>query len=331
MAYLSYANYTLPPYSQSIDDFVRTLQEEGSLGDRNAGEVTYTLKEALGISKVYISSRENELGLFSDLLERYFLLKDIQPSDIGYLIYARGDSIATGDPWSLVDDTCINVPYHLLEDFQMTQAQVFNIEQECTSTLMALKIADSLIKTDPVKKILILSRNFFTENQKRLMGGSIVVSDGAGIIEISAESPGLELIDFMSYTSGRINMVRGLTNAQNMEEVFSNGVGLINHLLNKNHIQTKDIAWIIPQNLSKASWNLYSRMLHFPRDRVFLNNLSDGGHIGDVDFVRNIADLTRQQLARPGDLLLVYGIGTGTSWNAVLLKYHNQCIHFPPP
>jgi 3-oxoacyl-[acyl-carrier-protein] synthase III len=320
MPAISYSSYTLPASCKSIDDFVLSLDLEGALGDRSAKEIVFTLKEGLGISSVYITDRANEISLFNDLLERYFLTKNINPSEIAYIIYSRGDSISKGDPWSLVDETCINVPYHLLETFQMNQAQVFNIEQECTSTFISLKIADSLLKSDGVEKILILSRNFFSENQKRLMGGSIVVSDGAGIIEVSKDAPGLEILDFMSHTSGKINMVRGLTSAQNMEEVFSNGVQLINDILTRNSIQIRDLAWIVPQNLSKASWNLYSRMLQFPKEKVFLHNLSDGGHIGDVDIVRNISDLTAKHFTRQGDLILVYGIGTGTSWNVLLLK-----------
>jgi 3-oxoacyl-[acyl-carrier-protein] synthase III len=320
MPAITYSSYALPGPCKSIDDFVLSLDREGALGDKSAKEVTYTLKEGLGISTVFITDRENEITLFNDLLERYFLLKNINPSEIAYLIYARGDSISKGDPWSLVDETCTNVPYQLIETFHMNNAQVFNVEQECTSTFVALKIADSLIKSESVHTILILSRNFFVENTKRLMGGSIVVSDGVGILEVSEQGPGFDIVDFMSYTSGKINMVRGLTSARNMEEVFSNGVQLIHDLLARNSITMDDIAWIVPQNLSKASWNLYSRMLQFPKEKVFLHNISAGGHMGDVDIIRNISDIRAKALTRPGDLILVYGIGTGTSWNTVLLK-----------
>jgi len=47
--------------------------------------------------------------------------------------------------------------------------------------------------------------------------------------------------------------------------------------------------------------------------------MGKGGHLGDVDLIRNLRDLSLKQ-AFPNSYLVVHGVATGTSWNALLLK-----------
>lgn len=320
MISITYTDFAIPDVAHPLEDFVTRLDVSYFNGELSQQDILHILKVGMGVKEVFVGERREEAQLFSGLLERYFRKNDPDPADIGYIIYTRGDSVAVGDPWSLTEGECVNVPYFLQERFGMTNAQVFNVEQECSGTLIALKIAWSLLTTDEIKKVLILSRNFFEGPDKRLMGGAILVSDGVGILEVSREPEGLEMIDFVACTSGKISKVRDLASAANMEEVFTTGVNLIRELLDRNGLSVDEVAWLIPQNLSRNSWNLYCQMLSFPKERVFLDNVTAGGHLGDVDIIRNISGLVDKGVLRRGDFVIVYGLGTGTSWNAVLLK-----------
>jgi hypothetical protein len=55
--------------------------------------------------------------------------------------------------------------------------------------------------------------------------------------------------------------------------------------------------------------------------KVFIENMmtGKGGHLGDVDLIRNLKDISSKQ-EFPNSYLVVFGVATGTSWNALLLK-----------
>jgi 3-oxoacyl-[acyl-carrier-protein] synthase-3 len=320
MIAITYTDIAIPKKSISVDDFVEQLNLEYFEENTNRSDVVNVLKNGMGVSNVYVGDRSLEADIFSELLEKYFDNTTAFPEDIGYIIYTRGNSVAVGDPWSLTDPSCINVPYYLQERFNLVNAQIFNVEQECSSSLIALKIAKSLMTEDKEKRILLLSRNYFENPDKRIMGGSIVVSDGVGILEVSDSYKGLEILDFISISSGKISMVKDLASSKNVMEVFTTGSDLIHTLLKRNNLKIDDVACIIPQNLSRFSWNFYCKILPYPKDKVFLDNVTEGGHMGDVDIIRNIAGVTQKGILKKGDYVIVYGLGTGTSWNTLLLR-----------
>jgi 3-oxoacyl-[acyl-carrier-protein] synthase III len=320
MIAITYTDVAIPEKSFSVDDFAEQLNLKYFEENTNRSDVLNVLKNGMGVSNVYVGDRSMEPDIFSELLEKYFDNTTAFPEDIGYIIYTRGNSIAVGDPWSLTDQSCINVPYYLQKRFNLVNAQIFNVEQECSSSMIALKIAKSLMAEDKEKRILLLSRNFFENPDKRIMGGSIVVSDGVGILEVSDSNKGLEIVDFISISSGKISMVKDLASSKNVMEVFTTGSDLIHTLLKKNNLKIDDVACIIPQNLSRFSWNFYCKILPYPKDRVFLDNVTEGGHMGDVDIIRNIAGVTQKGILKKGDYVIVYGLGTGTSWNTLLLR-----------
>jgi 3-oxoacyl-[acyl-carrier-protein] synthase-3 len=320
MVSITYTDVSFPYNSISVDEFVNQLNLDYLGKDISRNDILSSLKDGMGVNKVYFGDRNEEVEIFSHLLEKYFSSTAAFPEDISYIIYTRGNSIAVGDPWSLTENTCINVPYFLLEKYQLINAQIFNVEQECSSSLIALKIAKSLISDNYNKRILLLSRNYFENPDKRIMGGTIVVSDGVGILEVSDSLKGLEIIDFYSVSKGNISMVKDLASSKNIVDVFTTGSKLIHELLSRNNLTINNISCIIPQNLSRFSWNLYCKILPFPINRVFLDNISDGGHMGDVDIIRNISSVIEKGILNKNDYALVYGLGTGTSWNALLLK-----------
>jgi 3-oxoacyl-[acyl-carrier-protein] synthase III len=254
------------------------------------------------------------------MLEEYFAGGDTQPEDIDFVIYTRGNSLALGDPWSMTDDQCINVPYFLQEKFKMSNAQVFNVEQVCAGTLVACRLALSLIGDGSVRKILLLSSNFFRDPRNRLMGGLGLVSDGVGVMEIFAGNTRLSMVDFIGKTDGSITMVKAYREGTNPATIVQVGCDIMNQLAQRNNLKLKDISLIIPQNISNSGWNFYCQLLDFPKENVFLETFADGGHMADVDIIRNLTEVRRTRPLSPGDYALIYGLGTGTSWSALLLR-----------
>lgn len=320
-AVIGYTNYYTPGTTLSVDDYVKMLGDSFLQSiEMKRDDLVGVLKNAVGLERIYIEDRKNETDIYGAMLERYFAKGNTTPGQVDVIIYTRGNSVARGNPWSMTDDYCLNVPYYLQDEFKMHRAQVFNVEQVCSGTLVGTKIALSMIGDGSAQNILLLSGNFFQEPENRLMGGLGLVSDGLAMMEISAGDSGLALIDFAGTTNGSITMVKDFRRGTIPAAIVQVGSDLIKSLLKKNNLTLKDIAMIIPQNISKSGWNFYCQLLEYPREKVFLDNFDNGGHMGDVDIIRNITEVRKRKLLSPPDYSIVYGIGTGTSWNALLVQ-----------
>jgi len=319
-----YVNYIVPGNSVPVKNFVNAIDDAYFTGDIDRDDLVGIYRNYLGIEKIHIDEKSNESGHFTELLNDYFSRTKTDPADIDFIVYTRGNSISKGDPWCFDKDAgeCVNTPYFLQKVFTMSNAQIFNVEQECSGTLIATRIVLSLIRDNVAKKALILSSNFFETAIKRTMTGMSLVSDGVGIMEISrcdSSHDGYNLIDHAGMTNGAIAKVTDLVKDDNPGVIVSTGVKLLKTLVEKNGLSMNDIALIIPQNINKSGWNYYCQVLGYPIEKVFLDNCSDG-HMGDVDIIRNIADARKNNRLEGGAYALVYGLGTGLSWNAFLLQ-----------
>lgn len=318
---VGYTDFYIPDNFLPIEEFIDTLDDSFFVDNGiKKNDLVNIYKHSYGIKGIYTEDRKNEADIFADMLARYFEQTHTIPEDIDFIIYTRGNSVAMGEIWSMADETCINVPYHLQRKFRMKNVQVFNVEQECSTSLMSTKLALCLMGDGAARKIILLSRNFFEDSEFRLMGGTSLVSDGLGMMEIASGDSGLAILDFVGTTDGSISRVRDFSSGINQSKVVQVGSNLIQSLVQKNNLTMKDIARIIPQNISKNVWTFYCQLLDFPKDKVFLDNVGDGAHMGDVDIIRNITDVLKKQMLAQHELAIAYAIGTGTSWNAILLQ-----------
>jgi 3-oxoacyl-[acyl-carrier-protein] synthase III len=202
---------------------------------------------------------------------------------------------------------------------EMANAIVFNVEQECTGSFTAVNIAKLLVEHGGAGKILILSSNYFECTQKRLMGGSIFVGDGQGLMLISNEPGPLEIIDGVGKTDGTIDSINSFMDPKNQQRIVEVGAALIHELLQKHSLSFDDVPFLVPLNTTPVVWQTYAKRLGISVRKVFFENMGKGGHLGDVDLIRNLKDISSKQ-DFPNGYLVVYGVATGTSWNALLLK-----------
>jgi 3-oxoacyl-[acyl-carrier-protein] synthase-3 len=311
---IGYSDYYIAENTLSIDEFVVKLSDEfvsewGNTfvkAEIERDDLVSILKNT-GTQRVGVEDCRQEPQRFCELFDRYLSVSNVQPEEIDCIIYTRGNPIVAE----------INIPYYLQKQFQLPRVQIFSIEQECSASLLAIHLAQLLINSGSARRVLILSRNVFESYEKRLMG-LFLVSDGFGLMELINGETGLTPVDFISTSSGNITKVQDFT--LKASEVVEIGAGLIRALLKKNGLTIKDIGLIIPQNTNSSGWNIYSKQLDIAREQIFFDNFGGIGHLGDLDIIRNITDIRRKKLLSPGDLALAYALGTGTSWNASLLR-----------
>ncbi len=326
-SYIAHLDYSVPQAKITISDILC----DGELSDRDLERISLKLRGVIfpkqkliedweALSSMFAGDRKTEAGIFVDMLTKMFDSGIARPTEIGYIIYAHGNSVSVGDPWSLhSEEECVNVPYFLQQKLEMANALVFNVEQECTGSFTAINIAKLLVEHGGADKVLILSSNYFKRNQTRLMGGSVFVGDGQGLMLVSRGPGPLEIIDGIGKTDGRIDSVNSFMESKNQQRVMEVGSALIHKLLRKHGLSFDDVSYLVPLNTTPFVWRYYAKELGISVKKVFFENMGKGGHLGDVDLIRNLRDISAKQ-DFPNGYLVVYGVATGTSWNALLLK-----------
>ncbi len=105
-------------------------------------------------------------------------------------------------------------------------------------------------------------------------------------------------------------------------------------VLEKKNVKITDLLKIIPQNINAFAYEkLYTSLLKIDKSLFFLKNIPNGGHLGDVDLIRNLTDyFVELELQEPSldesETILLYGMGgpegKDKNYHAILLEYNTQ-------
>lgn len=318
---ITYSNYMLAKKEMNVNEFAELLDDgamkniAGLFGSDSISknQLVRLLTGVSDISNVVYDNISEEPSLFSDLVQKYIDDCKIDRQDIGYIIYTR----ATQIPRSRT-----NIPYFIQNKFGFDKAEVFSIDQKCSSSLVAVNIASLILHKHKKGKILILSSNFFPTPESRVMG-LYTGSDAVGIIEITYSNQGFEFIDYKSVTDGTI--VHHIDLAKKAELVVRVGSAVMKQTLKDNNLTFDDIRTIIAHNTNLSGWNSYFNILNINSEKLYKKNFGGVGHLGDVDFVRNLTDIY-WDAEFENSFIMAYALGRGTSFNVLLLHLRKNCL-----
>lgn len=301
-------SFTLPVSYKSYMDYYNAFKQE-----------TY-------LDKITVMNKENAIEEFSKLIAEFLDKTHMDPDSIAGIVYT--DPV----PFNSMIDERISVPHYLLEKFKFKNATVGIVQQQCTGTILSLALARGLLEEG--QHLLILSSNYIYPLGNRNLGFTFM-GDGLGLAVVSKKPSKWEIIDFTTKTYGK-NTYNAyhheeIVNTKDRMEVIKRGVNIINTLLARNHMTTKDLYKFVPQNINYSIYSyVYAKALGIKTEKIFFSNLSFGGHIGDVDLIRNLATLEEEENILDQSFVLLYGLGSNgldTSYGAALLKF-NKTLEF---
>ncbi|RCX16326.1 3-oxoacyl-[acyl-carrier-protein] synthase III [Anaerobacterium chartisolvens] len=298
---VGYIDIHLPDEAIPIDSFLKSMNFENSYDPYNISNNKF-------ISSIYKIDSNMEEHIFEQLVKKYLLYKRLDGSEIDYLIYTQSDS----------NENKLSVAYSIQYKLNLSNAQVFSINQGCSGTLIAMKVASALINNRAARRVLILTSCFTQKDSERFIG-STILSDGIGLMEVTGSDGVFQMLDFMGKTNGGINEDNFHLNG-NPARIVNIGAKLIKAILKKNSMTLDNIACIVPLNTSKEAWSLYCDALKCTLDKVFLDNIIDGGHMGAVDTIRNLKSIIDKNNLKEGEYIILFGMGFGTSWDVMLLQ-----------
>ena len=212
----------------------------------------------------------------------------------------------------------------------------FDVQAVCSGFIYALTVADAMIRAGAATRALVVGSEIFS----RLLdftdrGTCVLFGDGAGAVVLEAsETPGIlasdlhadgKYVDILcvpgQVSGGKITGKPLLT--MDGQAVFKLAVGLLESAaratLDKAGLSEADIDWLVPHQANIRIMQSTARKLKLSMDKVVVT-VQQHGNTSAASIPLALDHAVRSGQVKPGETLLLEGVGGGFTWGAVLVK-----------
>ena len=250
----------------------------------------------------------------------------LSPKDIDLII------VATSTPDVVFPSTaCI-----LQNKLGANGGVAFDVQAVCSGFVYALTVADALIKTGTANKALVIGAEVFSRildfNDRTtcvLFGdGAVAVvleaSDTPGILasDLHADGKYVDILCVPGQVAGG-QVIGDPLLKMDGQAVFKLAVGLLEQAaratLKKAGKTEADIDWLVPHQANIRIMQSTARKLKMSMDKVVVT-VDQHGNTSAASIPLALDSAVRSGQIKPGQLLMLEGVGGGFTWGAVLLN-----------
>ncbi len=277
---------------------------------------------------------------------RHFAAADVAVSDLA-LQAARSALEAAGRPASDIDliivatstpdmvfpsSACI-----LQHKLGVAGCPAFDVQAVCSGFVYALTVADAMIKAGNAKCALVVGAEVFS----RILDFKdrttcVLFGDGAGAVILEAsDTPGILATDLHAdgkyvgilcvpghVSGGQVTGSPLLT--MDGQAVFKLAVGVLEDaaraVLAKAGKTEADIDWLIPHQANIRIMQSTAKKLKLPIEKLVVT-VDQHGNTSAASIPLALDTAVRSGKVKPGDTLMLEGVGGGFTWGAVLLDF----------
>ena len=211
----------------------------------------------------------------------------------------------------------------------------FDVQAVCCGFIYALGVADAMLAAGTAQRALVIGAEVFSRildwNDRSTC---VLFGDGAGAVVLEAgDAPGILACDLHAdgrYTDilcvpGHVN--RGQVMGEPLlrmdgQAVFKLAVQVLDKaaraVLAKAGLAEGDIDWLIPHQANLRIMQSTARRLHLPMEKVIIT-VHEHGNTSAASVPLALDTGIRSGQIKPGQRLLLEGVGGGFTWGAVLL------------
>ena len=276
---------------------------------------------------------------------RHFAAPDVCSSDLALqaaqqaMIAAKVDAtdldliiVATSTPDMVFPSTACILQHKL----GASGGAAFDVQAVCSGFVYALGIADAMIQTGAAHKALVVGSEVFS----RILDFTdrttcVLFGDGAGAVVLEAsDTPGILASDLHAdgkhagilcvpgnVSGGQITGVPLLK--MDGQAVFKLAVGVLEDsaraVLAKAGKSTSDLDWLIPHQANIRIMQSTAKRLKLGMDHVMVT-VDQHGNTSAASIPLALDAGVRSGQIKPGQLLMLEGVGGGFTWGAVLLN-----------
>ncbi|MEI8028187.1 MAG: beta-ketoacyl-ACP synthase III [Comamonadaceae bacterium] len=266
----------------------------------------------------------SDLG--AEAARRALLAAGVLATDIDLII------VATSTPDMVFPSTaCI-----LQNKLGANGCAAFDVQAVCSGFIYALTIADAMIKSGAATKALVIGAEVFSRILDfKDRGTCVLFGDGAGAVVLEASTtPGI--LSSVLHADGKhvgILCVPGQVSGgailgdpllkMDGQAVFKLAVGLLDGAaraaLGKAGKVAADIDWLIPHQANIRIMQSTAKKLRLSMDKVIVT-VDQHGNTSAASIPLALDTGVRSGKVKPGQLLMLEGVGGGFTWGAVLLQ-----------
>jgi 3-oxoacyl-[acyl-carrier-protein] synthase III len=211
----------------------------------------------------------------------------------------------------------------------------FDVQAVCSGFVYALTVADSMIRTGAARKALVIGAEVFS----RILDFTdrttcVLFGDGAGAVVLEAsDTPGVLATEL--HADGRhvnILCVPGTVSGGKVlgdpllkmdgQAVFKLAVGVLEDVarsvIEKAGRTADDVDWLIPHQANIRILQSTTKRLKMPLDKLIVT-VDQHGNTSAASIPLALDEAVRSGKIKPGDTVLLEGVGGGFTWGAVLL------------
>ena len=213
----------------------------------------------------------------------------------------------------------------------------FDVQAVCSGFVYALTVADSMIRTGAASKALVIGSEVFS----RILDFKdrttcVLFGDGAGAVVLEAsDTPGILASELRAdgrhanilCTPGTVSGGQVLGHPllkMDGPAVFKLAVGVLEDaarsVLAKAGRTEADIDWLIPHQANIRIMQSTARKLKLDPERLVVT-VDEHGNTSAASIPLALDESVRSGKVRPGDTVLLEGVGGGFTWGAVLLDF----------
>ncbi len=191
-------------------------------------------------------------------------------------------------------------------------------QQGCASMMSALRLARNAIAAGDGANVLLVGSDVVPAGYAREVIYN-VLSDAACAALVTAGEERLSPIAFRQVTKGYY-----WDSPARRDEIIAAYLPTArNVLLGAVHdagLEMGDIALIVPDNVSRRSWEIVMDLIGVEEERVFLSNIPRRAHSVSCDNLVNLKDVLAVRDVPHGAPVLLFTFGFGANWSAVVLR-----------
>jgi 3-oxoacyl-[acyl-carrier-protein] synthase-3 len=282
-----------------------------------AERVAWTFRRFFGLGTVRRAPDMDIRDLLTAAAEKLSSLRGNEHR-VRYVISARTVATVATSGENPTEDVCARLG--------LTNAVVFTLTQHaCATGLLAVKLAGDLLDADgdPDALALVLTGEKAFMTMLEMIPESTVMGESSAACLVAAGGDRDRLLGYATHTNGRYSddFPPFALHPQFLKDHNDLLAAVIREATEAAGVQIGDLALILPHNVNRLSWSWTSRILDFPLDRIFLDNIAITGHCFTADPFINYVDARAAGRLKPGDLYLMASVGLGATFSAAVLRH----------
>ena len=250
----------------------------------------------------------------------------LEPQDIDLII------VATSTPDMVFPSTAAILQHKL----GANGCAAFDVQAVCSGFIYALSVADAMVRAGNARRALVVGSEIFSRildfNDRSTC---VLFGDGAGAVVLEAsDTPGILATDLHAdgkyvdilcvpghVSGGQVTGSPLLT--MDGQAVFKLAVSLLDSTaratLDKAGLTAADVDWLIPHQANIRIMQSTARKLKLPMEKVVIT-VDQHGNTSAASVPLALDYAVRSHQIKPGDTVMLEGVGGGFTWGSALLK-----------